>query len=164
MKIAMIRSTERFEIEWEDDFEVVALSEDRKTDIAQLYHRTSAPLYGKPDGGDPDECLRDVDRYLDYHRSNELYPLFLRGSTLVYCKASGDLIGVCLMAGSPTEGHVFNLLVDPAFRRRGIATRMLRHALTVYADTHDKMDLSAEEDGPGRHLYEKLGFVSIGPA
>jgi len=162
-KIGMVRSTERFEVHWDDQFEAVSLSEDRKMDIAELYHRTSAPLYGKDEGGNLDECLHDVDRYFDYHRPKALYPVFLAGSTLVYDKKSGQLIAVCLMAGSPTEGHVLNVLVDPAFRRQGIAARMLKRALTVYADTHDKIDLEVEEDGSGRQLYEKLGFVSIGP-
>lgn len=161
-KIGMVRATERFEVKWDEQFEVVALSEDRKMDIARLYHRTSAPLYGKDKGGNLDECLHDVNRYLDYHRSNELFPLFLKGSTLVYDKNSGQLIAVCLMAGSQTEGHVFNVFVHPSFRRRGIATRMLKRALTIYSDTHDKVDLETEEDGVGRQVYEKLGFVSTG--
>ena len=162
MKVGMARPTERFEVEWDDQFEVVSLSEDRKTDIAELYHRTSAPLYGKDEGGNFDECLHDIDRYLDYHRRNDLYPIFLKGSTLVYDRDSGQLIAVCLMAGSPREGHVFNLFVDPTFRRRGIATRMLKRALTVYAETYDKVDLEVEKDTPARQLYEKLGFVDIG--
>ncbi len=101
MKIRMVRSTERLGVDWGDDFEAVRLSEDRKTDIAGLSHRASAPLHGRPGGGDLDECLRDVEHYLDYHRPNDLYPLFLRGPTLVYERASRQLIAVCLMAGSP---------------------------------------------------------------
>jgi ribosomal protein S18 acetylase RimI-like enzyme len=162
-KIGMVRPTERFEVVWDDRFEVVPLAEERKMDVAELYHRTSAPLYDTDAGGTLAECLRDIDRYLDYHRPMDLYPLFLTGSTLVHDKDSGQLIAVCLMAGSPTEGHVFNVFVDPAFRRRGIATRMLKRALTVYADTHDKIDLEVDQDGPARQLYEKLGFLSTGP-
>lgn len=162
-KICMVRPTERFDVEWDDRFDVTPLSEDRRADIAELYHRGSAPLYGKPEGGDRGACLRDVERYLDHHRPSGLYPLFLRASTLVYDRASGRLVAVCLMAGGPAEGHVFNLFVDPAFRRQGLATRMLKRALTVFADTHDKVDLEVKPKTPARRLYEKLGFVSVGP-
>ena len=45
------------------------------------------------------------------------------------------------------------------YRRQGLATRMIKRALTVYADTHTHVDLEAEIDGPGKSLYEKLGFI-----
>jgi len=163
-KVGMVRKTERFSVEWEDEYEAVPLDASRREDIARLYRRTSAPLYGKPDGGDWAACLHDVDRYLDYHRPNPLYPLFLRGSTLVYERGSGELVAVCLMAGTETEGHIFNVFVDPGHRRRGLATNMIRRALTVYADTHAHVDLEAWVGGQGKPLYEKLGFVVTGPA
>ena len=53
--------------------------------------------------------------------------------------------------------------VDPAWRRRGIATRMIRRAMTVVADKRLAFDLWVEEDNEAAiALYEKLGFVFTG--
>lgn len=159
--IEMVRQTEHFEVTWDESLEVLPLSEDRQADIAHLYHRASAPLYHHPQGGNFEQCLYDVERYITYHRRSPLYALFLKASTLVYDRCTGDLIGVCLCAGSPTEGHIFNIFVDPMYRRRGLATKMLKRALTVFADTHEKVDLEADPDGFGVFVYRKLGFVEV---
>jgi hypothetical protein len=80
MTIGMVRPTGGFRFEWDDDLDARPLAEDRKTDIAWLYHRASAPLYGKPDGGDLGECLRDVDGACSLRRS-------LRPGTFKACRA-----------------------------------------------------------------------------
>jgi len=165
----MIRPTERFDVSWSDEFEAVPVTEEHKMEIAHFYHRTSAPLYHQPSGGNLAESLYDIERYFDYHskkspyksRYKSRYELFLAASTLVYEKRNRQLVAICLMAGSDTEGHVFNIFVDPSYRRRGLATRMIKRALTIYADEYSHVDLETEKENPARLLYEKLGFVTI---
>lgn len=132
--IGMVRRTERFNVVWPEEFEAVRVSEERADDIAELFFRTSAPLYNQPAGGDYEQCRYDVWRYFSHHRRNPWWPTFLEAGTMVYERAGGKLVGVCLCAGSQTEGHIFNIFVAPEFRRHGLATRMLQHALTVFDD------------------------------
>jgi ribosomal protein S18 acetylase RimI-like enzyme len=165
-KIVMIRPTERFDVSWGDEFEAVSLSEERKMEIARFYHRTSAPLYHQSSGGNLEEALYDIERYFDYHSKKSpyksRYEIFLEASTLVYDKQTEQLVALCLMAGSDKEGHMFNIFVDPSYRRRGLATKMIKRALTVYADEYSHVDLETEKENPARLLYEKLDFVVTG--
>ncbi|MBC8235575.1 GNAT family N-acetyltransferase [bacterium] len=165
-KIVMIIPTEKFDVSWNDEFEAVSVTEEDKIDIARFYHRTSAPLYHQPSGGNMEEALYDIERYFDYHSKRSpyksRYKLFLEASTLVYDKQTQHLVALCLMAGSDTEGHIFNIFVDPSYRRRGLATNMIKRALTVYADEYSHVDLETERGNPARLLYQKLGFVTTG--
>jgi ribosomal protein S18 acetylase RimI-like enzyme len=156
----MVRRTERFEVVWPEEFEAVRVSEDRAEDIARLYLDAQAPLFNHPEGGDWEACRYDVWRYFSHHCRNPWWPTFLKAGTMVYDRASGRLVGVCLCAGSQTEGHIFNIFVAPAFRRRGIATRMLQHALTVFETFNLVVDLNCETE-EGRKTYESVGFVAL---
>lgn len=162
----MIRPTEKFDVSWGDEFEAIPLNEEHKMEIAHFYHRTSTPLYHKPSGGNLEEALYDIERYFDYHSKKSpyksRYKLFLEASTLVYDKQTKQLAALCLMAGSDAEGHIFNIFVDPSYRRRGLATNMIKRALTVYADEYSHVDLETEKENPAKLLYEKLGFVTTG--
>jgi len=79
---------------------------------------------------------------------------------MVYDRASRKLVGVCLCAGSQTEGHIFSIFVAPEFRRCGLATRMLQHALTVFDTFNLVVDLNCQSDA-GRATYESVGFVAL---
>jgi [ribosomal protein S18]-alanine N-acetyltransferase len=59
----------------------------------------------------------------------------------------------------PAEREILNLAVDPAYRRRGIATALLRSELK-HRGTHF---LEVRESNVGaRELYQKLGFKAVG--
>jgi len=55
-------------------------------------------------------------------------------------------------------GHIFGIVTDPAHRRRGHATAVMR-ALLSWFDTHGvaRVDLNASPDG--QQLYRSLGFT-----
>ena len=62
------------------------------------------------------------------------------------------------------EAHLTTLAVDPDFRRRKIATRLMFDLIDVcYADMikYDTLEVR-ESNVPAISLYEKFGFVSIG--
>ena len=159
-EIGMVRRTERFEVVWPEELEAVRVSEERADDIAELFFRTQAALFNQPDGGTFEQCRYDVWRYFSHHRRNPWWPTFLEAGTMVYDRTSGKLVGVCMCAGSQTEGHIFNIFVGPEFRRRGIATRMLQHALTVFDTFNLVADLLCDSEA-GRKTYESVGFVAL---
>jgi GNAT superfamily N-acetyltransferase len=56
-------------------------------------------------------------------------------------------------------GHVVNVYTEPAWRRRGIAERLMRRLLADTQPLHGRgITLHASDDG--RPLYEKLGFLA----
>ena len=80
-------------------------------------------------------------------------------SSLAYDKTIGTLVAACLCCG----GSVHHLGVHPAYRGRGIATRMLKHALTVHAQHGSpEFHLWRKDDSDGVQLYRKLGFQPTG--
>jgi len=61
--------------------------------------------------------------------------------------------------GSQPEREVLNIAVAPVFRRRGIATLLLRHALASGAVHFLEV---RESNLAAQALYRKLGFIEIG--
>jgi ribosomal-protein-alanine N-acetyltransferase len=62
------------------------------------------------------------------------------------------------------EGSIANIVVHPGYRRRGIATALLREAIN-YAENHDITRLTLEVRASNRvaiALYESLGFEKEG--
>lgn len=57
------------------------------------------------------------------------------------------------------EREILNLAVDPAFRRLGIATELLRGELQFRATHYLEV---RESNMEARKLYQKLGFTEIG--
>lgn len=60
---------------------------------------------------------------------------------------------------TPAEREILNLAVAPGFRRQGIATALLNHALSrkaIYFLEVRESNLAAQQ------LYRKFGFVEVG--
>jgi len=55
-------------------------------------------------------------------------------------------------------GWIAMVLVDESFRRRGIATRLVEHALE-YLDGHSVTTVRLDATKFGRPVYERIGFV-----
>jgi ribosomal-protein-alanine N-acetyltransferase len=84
----------------------------------------------------------------------------------VYVYRAGDagVVGYCAVWHIFDELHVNNLAVLPAWRRRGIAGELLRHALgTAVAAGARRATLEVRESNrPARALYEHYGFRPTG--
>jgi ribosomal protein S18 acetylase RimI-like enzyme len=63
--------------------------------------------------------------------------------------------------GNPSGriGYIMNISVEPAYRRRGIARRMMHTALDWLAE-QDVHYITLHATEMGRSLYEELGFVA----
>jgi ribosomal-protein-alanine N-acetyltransferase len=77
---------------------------------------------------------------------------------------AGRVVGFCSVWRVADELHINNLAVRPEFRRMGVATALLNHAL------HEGGRLGARRatlevrrsNDAARQLYERLGFVVAG--
>ncbi|MFO7952954.1 MAG: GNAT family N-acetyltransferase [Bacillota bacterium] len=59
-------------------------------------------------------------------------------------------------------GHLEDLIIDPAYRGRGAAEKLINHAVKEARENNlARLELSALNDnGKARRLYEKLGFTT----
>ncbi len=59
-------------------------------------------------------------------------------------------------------GHVEDVIIDPAYRGKGLAFTLLKEVLQVARDKNlSRVELNAlSENYPARRLYEKLGFTT----
>ena len=72
----------------------------------------------------------------------------------------GRIIGFCIWhQPAKDEAELLNLAVDPAYRRHGVASRLLRTLLREVAGT---VFLEVAENNPGAiALYQRLGWEAI---
>jgi ribosomal protein S18 acetylase RimI-like enzyme len=77
-------------------------------------------------------------------------------------EAGDEVIGFAIASRSRADiGHVDDLYVRPAHRRRGVATTMLHHLARVLGErgvTSVALDVDADNSA-ARALYERAGFV-----
>jgi GNAT superfamily N-acetyltransferase len=57
-------------------------------------------------------------------------------------------------------GYILNISTEPAYRRRGLARRILQ-AIMDYANAQGIMRLELQASEMGRPLYESVGFVPV---
>ena len=79
-------------------------------------------------------------------------------------RQGGKLLGYCGFLQSFDEADVMNVAVAPDFRGRGIAGQMLRELMERgRARGILRYTLEVRQSNAAAiHLYEKLGFVSVG--
>lgn len=90
----------------------------------------------------------------------------LRSADTLYLtvRMAGKLIAYCGFLQSLDEADITNVAVDPAFRNRGVGRRMLQ-ALMTLGRKRGVLRYTLEvrqSNAPAIHLYENLGFVSVG--
>jgi ribosomal-protein-alanine N-acetyltransferase len=77
---------------------------------------------------------------------------------------AGRVVGFCSVWRMADEIHINNLAVKPEFRRMGVATALLNHALREggrFGARRATLEVRRSNDA-ARQLYERLGFVVAG--
>jgi len=165
----MQRPTERLQAAWGDDVAVMSprLAEGPKVeekDKAALIDAETIGLLlyeGFKNGIDADRRdQRNAAFHLEdvRHYSAQCNDETLAASTLVYDRATNELIGVCLVSWEGTFPAVYSIAVHPTYRRRGIATNMLKRALSVLHGRHPILRLYVMQGNEAEAAYAALGF------
>lgn len=157
------RKPEVFDVDWGDQFEVLPWTEEKTDDIAEFLLGTGTQSFAELEecsDGTPESARHYVTRarkYVGEKLDND--EVGYAASSLVHDKATKKLIAICLCCGC----SVYVLEVHPHYQRQGLATQMLKRALTVHANHgSNEFDLWRQDDSPGISLYEQLGFVLTG--
>jgi ribosomal-protein-alanine N-acetyltransferase len=73
------------------------------------------------------------------------------------------LVGYLICSRYDTVWHIMNVAVEPALRRRGIATALLLGLIERINDTRARFTLEVRESNTGAiALYERYGFRAAG--
>jgi ribosomal-protein-alanine N-acetyltransferase len=77
---------------------------------------------------------------------------------------NGKIVGYISLLFAVDEVQIINLATDATFRRRGVAAKLLHHAIDVFREKGYRSVIL--EVRPSNHaallLYEKFGFAKIG--
>jgi len=159
----MIRPTETFgNIDWSDNFIIKIPTIADVPEIGRLFFESYSggidyEVFGKRS---LEEATTDAERILNIYKSNNI----IDGSTLVYDKNTKELIGACIAGISGYCDNDFSeigdIVVKPAYRKSGIASKMIKQALTNLNKISPATILCVTIGNPSEGLYHKMGFFS----
>ncbi|ETT55130.1 GCN5-like N-acetyltransferase [Paenibacillus sp. FSL R7-269] len=159
----MQRPTEYFHIKWEDDLRIespeVEGTEDggKRFILAEEIARCDFESFrGGLDATRRKQfALKDFIPGEDPNYSNEI---LTQASTLVFDNATDQLIANCRLCLQDDVAAVYSIGVNPAYRGRRLATRMLQRALTTLKGTYPLLRLYVMEGNDAESMYYNLGF------
>jgi ribosomal protein S18 acetylase RimI-like enzyme len=77
-------------------------------------------------------------------------------------EVDGEPAGRLYVHRGPSEIRIVDIALAPAFRGRGLGTRLLRALIAEAEDGGRKLSIHVEVNNPARRLYERLGFRRAG--
>ncbi|ACX65257.1 GNAT family N-acetyltransferase [Paenibacillus sp. Y412MC10] len=83
----------------------------------------------------------------------------IQASTLIYDKDTSQLIANCRLCLQDNQAAVYSIGVMPTYRGRGLATGMLKRALSVLKDKYPVLRLYVMEGNDAESVYLNLGFI-----
>ncbi|WP_240547904.1 GNAT family N-acetyltransferase [Paenibacillus lignilyticus] len=155
----MQRPTEMLATEWDEALEVTSppLTRDAEA-INELSYRTYRETI---DGVRRKQTSReDHDAWME-HYPGQTNERLLRASSLVYDRAASQLVGFCLISSQDEMPAVYTIAVAPSHQGRGIATKMLRRALTALKQQdYPLLRLYVMQGNDAESVYHQLGFIA----
>jgi ribosomal protein S18 acetylase RimI-like enzyme len=91
-----------------------------------------------------------------HYRTN--YP----GATLDVIEVDGQPAGRLYVHRGPSDIRIMDIALAPAFRGRGIGTRLLRSLIAEAQESGRKLSIHVEVNNPAKALYARLGFAPAG--
>lgn len=124
--------------------------------LVEVYASTRADVAALADWS-AEEKLVFVSQQLDLqHRS---YDLQFPGHTRALVVVDGVAAGRLYVHRTEDEIHVIDIALLPAFRGRGLGSRLLAGILAEGDRTGRPVTIYVEKPNPARNLYLRLGFV-----
>jgi ribosomal protein S18 acetylase RimI-like enzyme len=159
-RTAMIRPTDIVDVVLEG-YKLKIPTIDNAVDIANIFFEAFSGGIDYEVFGTPtiDECTQDVVDNLRFFTDCET----IEQSCIIY--DNDKPVAACLIGGNPSVPNgfsgIYDIAVIPMYRNRGIATFMIKRALTIAKQKHNSqaMRLFVTEGNPAKRLYNALGFM-----
>jgi ribosomal protein S18 acetylase RimI-like enzyme len=157
----MIRPTEVFrDICWRDNFylRIPTISDAR--DVGKLFFESYSGGIDYETFGQRnlEEAVNDAERIIKIYESNNT----LNGSTLIIDKNKNEMIGACIAGFNGFCDNNFSeigdIVVKPGYRGLGLASNMIKLALTNLKEISPAVILCVTIGNPSEGLYHKMGF------
>lgn len=158
----MQRPTEVIDIQWDDELRIETpyLENGRLANELEIADVLFESYKGGVNAARRNHTSRES---FIFHRHSIFTDSMLHASTLVYDKATNQLVGVCLLFMEDQQRTyypgLFNFGVLPSYRNKGIAANMLKRALTVLHGEYPIMRLGLLQGTYAESLYYNLGFM-----
>ena len=161
----MLRPTEHFDMQWSPNFRIDVPSPGVESDVSRLFYETLlvTPIdqHAQRVAGsaqiDPAHWDFDVPAILDYLNYAPNQHTF-SASSLIYDQKTHQLVGACLINESVGWPNVWNIVVHPAYQGHGLATNMLKRALSTLHPQYPVMRLLVTQGNAAESVYYNLGF------
>jgi len=159
----MQRPTAKFEVEWGKHVEITTpkfdtssvekrlVQEDELNRLFYLAHKQGMENMRR-------HRITEADHRVATEFVYETNESLLEASTIVYDKRTHQLIGACLISLQGRTPAVFNIAVLPTHRCKGLATKMLKHALNVLNSDYPVLKLYVMQGNEAELVYYNLGF------
>jgi ribosomal protein S18 acetylase RimI-like enzyme len=152
----MIRPTEVFDIEWEDNFEIITPSMAHKVALAELFEK--AYMGGIDNVGEQDSN-KHSNFLQDYLQEEFEDKTINRASALVFDKSANELVASCLMSFWMGLPILEDIAIHPAYQGMGIGSRLIKRALTILKHKYPSMRLFVTAGNSAEAVYYSLGFL-----
>jgi ribosomal protein S18 acetylase RimI-like enzyme len=90
------------------------------------------------------------------------YRTHYHGAAFDVIEVDGEPAGRLYIHRGRREIRIVDIALLPAFRGRGLGTRLLRTLIAEAEDGGRKLSIHVEMNNPARRLYERLGFRPAG--
>lgn len=149
----MIRPTDTFDVNWQENYELKAIGLENVDAISKLFEDSF--LYS--DKKSYDEHQRSVIAYIENNNDNDLAN---QASTLVYDIKTGELVGACLISIWEAWPNVYEVAVKPSHQNQGLAKNMIKRSLSILKLEYPVLRLFVTLGNDAEWLYHKMGFLS----
>lgn len=153
----MIRPTETFNVDWDNEYKIVLPAKESLNDIAHLFHESfdgGADNQGKMSA---EEHRSEINKYFEEYYDSEI---LRNASTLIYDKKSNQLVGACLISLWEGWANIYDVAVHPDSRGKSLATNMIKTALNVLKEHYPVLRLFVTLGNGAEMVYHKLGFLA----
>ncbi|MGZ9586709.1 GNAT family N-acetyltransferase [Paenibacillus marinisediminis] len=162
----MQRPTETFHMTWEEQFRIASPDFSYEGDRKRLVNEEEmAEFFYRGFSNKIDQIRRKWDSLDSFTAMIRDYPAesneqLLSASTLVYDSESNQLIGACLVSMQDNLPAIYDISVLPSYSGKGIATRMLKRALSVLKElNYPILRLYVMQGNHAESVYYNLGFI-----
>jgi len=116
-----------------------------------------------------DALPKDLEDMVRLEKISFTYPypphclgVLIRHALCLVAFEGNKLVGYATATLDQGKGHILSMAVDPAFRRRGIGTALLKALLNRLKGADTILLEVREGNEAGRHLYGSQGFMVTG--